>query len=349
LEHGLNEPPQSIESPLKFHNQSPSAESTVDSEGGYRPITALIDAGDIARPLTDNVFVSAQATLPPPEKSAPEPAAEPAHEPVTELVMSDVYERGLFWSEPLDWRFLPHGLLWEPPLANQREPRMFGKFTNANDESTIDTAIGGQFGLLRLAPIGRAHEGLQLDGMAAVFTRFNERRLLVSSDFRAGVPLTYAKGPWQFKLSYEHTSTHLGDEFIAVSGRAQVPHVRDEIVIGLARRFRNQWRLYGQAGFSFITSDIIGDDRDRYDWGFEWSKQCETTWLGQPFLAFDMDLRSDQDFHPNITVQVGWQWKEMTHRRSGRIALEFYDGRSPYGQFFLDDEQWFGAAFLFDW
>jgi hypothetical protein len=340
--------PKFSESGARADATAPPVRPLVESRA-YLPLAQINHAEDISRPLTDNVWVVANGQFPTPSAGSSTNEPETAAEPLVELTYSDADERGPFWSQPLEWQRLPIELLFEPPLANQRAPRMAAKFTNLNNESTIETAIGGQFGIYRLAPIDRIHEGIQIDGMAAVFTRFNERRLLVTSDFRAGVPLTYAKGPWQARLAYEHTSTHLGDEFIAVSDRAQVPHVRDEIVLGLARRFFDQLRLYGEVGLSFITSDVIGDNIDRYDWGIEWSRQCTTNWKGRPFAAFDMDLRSDQDYTPNLTVQLGWQWKEMAHRRSGRIALEFYDGKSPYGQFFLDDEDWIGLGFYFDW
>lgn len=347
--------PDALIDERKFSESAPPAQGSAaplrpsaDSRN-YLPLARINHAEDISRPLTDNVWVVANGAFPAPPPSASTTDPDTTAEPLVELTYSDADERSLFWSQPLEWQRLPIELLFEPPLANQRAPRMAAKFTNLNNESTIETAIGGQFGIYRLAPIDRIHEGIQIDGMAAVFTRFNERRLLVTSDFRAGVPLTYAKGPWQAKIAYEHTSTHLGDEFIAVSGRAQVPHVRDEIVLGLARRFFDQLRVYGEVGLSFITSDIVGDNIDRYDWGIEWSRQCTTSWKGRPFAAFDMDVRSDQDYTPNVTVQLGWQWKEMAHRRSGRIALELYDGKSPYGQFFLDDEDWLGVGFYFDW
>lgn len=262
---------------------------------------------------------------------------------------SDADSKTPFWSNPMQWVLLPDSLLWTPPLANQRAPRMYGKFTTLNNESTIDTAIGGEFGLIRWAPKGSNHDGFQVDGFAAVFTRFNQKRLLVTADYRVGVPVTYAKGPWSAKLSYEHTSTHLGDEFIHARGAVQVPHVRDEIVLGLARLFRDELRVYGQIGLSFNTSDIIRDDIDRYDWGIEWSRNRATGWKGQPFAAFDMDLRSDQNYAPNTTVQIGWQWKKRRWGNSARLALEYYNGKSPYGQFFLDNESWIGIGGFFDW
>jgi hypothetical protein len=244
---------------------------------------------------------------------------------------------------------LPRGQLWEAPLANQREPRMYGKLTTLDDESTIDTAVGAEFGLGRLTSETMPQESFQLGAMAAAFTRFNQKRMLVATDFRAGIPLTYAKGPWQAKLAYEHTSAHLGDDYMESTGRKAITYSRDEVVVGLARRFRDQFRLYGQMGYAFAASSSIHSNRDRYDWGIEWSKQQRTGLRGQPFVAFDMDLRSYQDYEANITVQFGWQWKEMQSPRSTRLAVEFYNGKSPFGQFFLDSESWVGVCAFLDW
>ena len=60
-----------------------------------------------------------------------------------------------------------------------------------------------------------------------------------------------------------------------------------------------------------------------------------------------MDLRSYQGYRLNNTLQVGWQW--VGHGRSVRLALEVYDGKSPYGQFYKDNEHWTGIAGYYDW
>lgn len=326
-------------------------ESEALAEPEYRSIALTAEHSPISTPITENVWVMDRVELstPPIPKPIPQSLEPPVgFEYATFECYSDADSCSPGWSEPLKYTPFPEGLLWQPPLANQREPRMFGKFTNHNDESTIETAIGAQFGLFRFGPQSRPFEGIQLDTFAAVFTRFNANRLLVTSDFRVGLPLTYSKGPWQTKFGYEHTSTHLGDEYIQATGRVQVPHVRDEFVAGLAYRFMEIFRVYGQAGYSFITSDIVGEDRDRYNLGIEWMRDCPTDWRGRPFAAVDLDLRSDQDYTGNLTVQVGWYWR-TPFRRSGRILLEYYTGKSPYGQFFQDNEDWIGIGGAYDW
>lgn len=345
LSETLNELPRVSEPP------APEVEEEVVFQPEYRSIALTAEHSGITSPVTENAWVMDRIELSTPPLPPPIPQTlnpPPGVEYATFESYSDADACSLGWSEPLLYSVLPQHLLWQPPLANQREPHMFGKFTNFDGESTIETAIGAQFGLIRFAPASRPYEGIQIDGFAGVFTRFNSNRLLVTSDFRVGLPVTYSKGPWQAKLGYEHTSTHLGDEYIEATGRMQEPHVRDEIVFGLAYRFMGMFRVYGQAGYSFITSDVIGEDRDRYDLGLEWMREGPTDWRGRPFAAVDLDLRSDQDFTGNLTVQVGWFWRTLT-RRSGRFLLEYYTGKSPYGQFFRDDENWFGVGGSYDW
>ncbi|WP_435022667.1 DUF1207 domain-containing protein (plasmid) [Tundrisphaera sp. TA3] len=252
------------------------------------------------------------------------------------------------WPEPLTYIPLPGDLLWKVPLANQREPRMYAKFTNFKQQSFIDTAIGAQFGLGRFAPEGREHEGFQLDVFAAVFTRFNDKRLLTAADYRAGIPLTYAKGPWSTKLSYEHTSTHIGDEYSEATGRMQKALAIDEIVLGISRNFGEHLRVYGQYGYAFLTSKYTNANmRNRFDFGISYSNYEDTGVKGRPYIAYDIDIRQYQNYNVNNTFQVGWQW--VRAGRSVRIGYEYYGGLSPYGQFYKQQENWSAIGFYLDW
>ena len=253
-------------------------------------------------------------------------------------------------------------------MANQREPRCELKLSDLNGHGTLDTEIGGVFGLSRVGPADNSHEGIELGAFAAVFMRFldeghpiagdvREAVPLTAVDYRAGLPLMLAMGDWQMKLSYEHTSCHLGDEYMLLaynygitgSKTESIRAVRDESVLGIARFFGDALRLYGQFGYSFLPSDtLVGKVPVRYDWGLEYSPPVPP--IGGPFAAFDMDLRAEQDFFRNITIQAGWQWKTNENRRSSaRIGVEYYDGHSPYGQFFDQRESYWALVAIFDW
>ncbi len=243
---------------------------------------------------------------------------------------------------------LPATLIWQPPLASQQEPRMWVRSSNANGESTIDTAIGTTRGLMNLLLDEERELAIQLDFFAVVFTRFNERRLLTAVDYRVGAPITAAWRDWRFKFGFEHSSSHIGDEYAAVTGKQQMVHVRDELVFGVARNLTQRWKVYGQFAYAVNTSELIGDQRDRFNLGTEWGLRQATDWRGSPFLAYDLTFRADQSHHPNHTLQLGWQIIDPISERRLRAFLELYRGLSPFGQFYRDHESWLGVVVSFD-
>jgi Protein of unknown function (DUF1207) len=264
-------------------------------------------------------------------------------------VFSDWFHQVFLWKDQqYEYGTLPATLLWKPPIANLREPQFYGIFHNISGKSYIDTAIGTQFGLGRIGPVGKSdptrqleNEGIQLDVFAAVFTRFDPKRFLTAIDYRAGIPLVYKKGPWSTKLSYEHTSTHIGDEYSQAFGVKQKPLVLDEVVFGLSRYWGEHLRAYGQFGYAFNTAkETNNNNRTRFDWGISYSNYYDTGPTGRPFAAYDMDVRSYQNNTPNNSFQLGWQW--VNHGRSVRLAFQYYEGRSMYGQFYTKNENWYG-------
>jgi hypothetical protein len=263
-------------------------------------------------------------------------------------------------ADDIIFELAPSGVLWEPPLANQREPRCFAKLLDLNGQSAVDAAVGTVFSLARIGPGNRPDEGFEIDVMAAVFTRIDDTETLTAADYRVGCPLTFAMEGWEMKLGYEHTSTHTGDVVLKnweADGMNQgvpapaVKVVRDEIMFGIARRFWDQFRVYGQLGRSFADNPDM-DVTWRFDGGLEWTPRPLGPWQGGPYAAFDMDLRSEQQYCPNITAQLGWRWQVggAAHRSSClRLAAEYYNGKSPYGHFLEDQETWWALMAAYDW
>ena len=88
--------------------------------------------------------------------------------------------------------------------------------------------------------------------------------------------------------------------------------------------------------------------------GIEWTPPPLGLRQGGPYAAFDMDLRSEQQYCPNVTAQLGWRWpvgsRAADHRSScARLAAEYYNGKSPYGRFLEDQETWWALTAAYDW
>jgi hypothetical protein len=246
---------------------------------------------------------------------------------------------------------LPPTLLWQPPMASPYAPRMgvmMTSLSNSTTTRTIDTAIGGEFGLVRWAASDGVGLQFQQDVFAVVFSRFSNEEAFTAADFRFGLPLTFAYDNWHWHIGYEHTSTHAGDDFIQNTGILRYRLIRDELAAGVDYVFWNQLRIYGEYGYAFYLQNPAGGPPGRFGWGLEWSKRETTDWYGQPFAAFDMAVRGDENYTLNVTTQVGWQWRDSASNRSLRVGLEYYTGRSPFGQFNQVRESYTGVGMWFD-
>jgi hypothetical protein len=247
----------------------------------------------------------------------------------------------------------PQQLLWEPPLASLREPRflfMPTTLSNPYTTRTLETAIGNTVGLLRVEPPDSGLR-LQLDMFGLVASRISSYDYLVTTDYRAGLPLTFACGPWHGKIGYEHTSTHLGDETLERTGRRPFDYIKDELVVGVGRWLcDDSLRVYGMAGWAFFL-DVPGtSDPFRFDLGFEWYKRRATGARGQPFAAGNVEFNGAVGYNPALSLQAGWQWRNPDRRLSQlRVFGQYYAGRSPYGMFFQDRESWFGVGVALDY
>lgn len=249
----------------------------------------------------------------------------------------------------------PGTLLWQPPYANQSEPRTYVRRTSLEELGMTpvdDIALGGTLPLFRWASNDRPGNAWQVDVFAMMASRFISQDYLMATDYRVGAPITFAYGRWSGKIAYEHTSTHVGDEYVKKTSRAYYSSTRDEIVFGLAYRFLEPFRVHGTVGYNFNKQASFrtgtGDYRDRYSLGAEWSRPLATGMKGQPFVAIDLECRGDLDYTPNFAVQAGWQWLAEAGRPGARLVAEYYDGRNPFGQFLDRHENRAGMALYYD-
>jgi len=249
----------------------------------------------------------------------------------------------------------PSTLLWTPPLAVKRDPRMMilaSDLKNYRSDYSLDTWIGGTQSILRVEPQG-IDFAAQLDIFGVVKSRLSPDDLMLA-DYRFGLPLSFEWGWWHGKIAYEHTSAHLGDEMIASRGLFVRSFSKDEIVLGIGRYVgdRKNLRVYGHYAYAvqFVVPGIedTAANRGRFDLGFEWFLREPQGFGGTPFAAANVEWRGDQGHQANINLQAGWMWRNpFTREGQFRVFAEHYTGRSPYGQFFAEKETFtsFGIAF----
>ena len=250
---------------------------------------------------------------------------------------------------PWDWQFVPTGILYKSYLAGAHEPRLGSAiFRDLGDRRLWDTVLGGRVGIIRYgSPGGGWADGFQLDVEGAAFVRLDADRELESTDFRAGLPLTYKSGNYSTKLAYYHISSHLGDEFLAKNEDAErIDFVRDVIVWGHSLQWTDDLRVYFEVGYGLHNKG--GSEPWEFQFGAEYSSVRPTGNGGSPFLAANGHLREEVGFGGNLVAQAGWQWRSVDYGPLFRMGVHYYNGKSAQFEFFDHFEHQLGFGIWYD-
>lgn len=248
------------------------------------------------------------------------------------------------------WQVLPDGLLYPAYLAGGRESRFASQWVHEKDKNGLwDIALGGRTGILRFgADTPRGPEGWQVDIEGAAFPRLtlDDRRELVSADFRFGIPLTYRQGVFEGKFGYYHISSHMGDEWMVRNNSLyRINYTRDALVLGLAARPHEDLRIYGEAGWAFYTRG--GSEPWEFQWGIDYSPARPSHRIPQPFFAVNGRIREEVDFGGNLTAQAGLQWRGHFGQLF-RTGLYYFHGKTDQYEFFREHEEHIGFGVWYD-
>ena len=286
----------------------------------------------------------------------------PANENYSSYVDADVYcEDGPYpyHSTPLIeqpaydawcWQLLPQGLIYRSYQAGVHESRLGIVLLESDNNPYWDAALGGRVGLLRFGSADAIRpQGWQLDFEGASLPRLtlDDARELESVDFRAGVPLTYGVGDWQFKFAYYHLSSHMGDEFALRTGllASRINYVRDSLVLGASYYPIPLVRLYAESAYAMNYQG--GAQPWEFQFGTEISQPGPTGFRGTPFVALNAHLREELDFGGDFTAQAGWLWRDPAGRTL-RLGGHYFNGKSSQFQFFDTSEEQIGAGMWYD-
>lgn len=351
------DPSRAVDPPGRSSAENPSGQSSwVD----YATATAFAPPPAGGMPAVVDLATRAQASDPlsPLSHSAGYPGDEPSRvrpasdeQPWPEFVEPPAYDHGhAMQASPWSWQLMPEGLFYRSYLAGVNEPRLAAQvFHEKGLGMQVDSTLGSRVGLIRFGNMDQSDpHGWQLDFEGAAMLRqdFENELDVVATDFRAGVPLTYADGPYRMKLAYYHLSSHLGDEYMLRTGAARINFSRDVIVWGHSLYVTPDWRVYFEAGYAFAYDD--GAEPWEFQFGVEYSPACRTDFWGVPFVAFNAHLREEVDFGGNVVFEIGRQWRRDPYGATTRFGLYYYNGKSPQFEFFDNYEHQIGIGLWYD-
>ena len=247
----------------------------------------------------------------------------------------------------------PVGDVFRPLVADPAAPRTFVSVLSLHTETDRVTiaslGTGVNFGLYRW-PGERPGEGWQASIFGAVFSQFNldaSADDLINTDYRIGLPLTYKRGEFSVRASLWHQSSHLGDELILNGNAPERVDLSIESVDFVFAWERGGWRPY--AGGFYLLRGPEGLHRNGGHAGVDYAGHAPV--LGGARLVGGLDLKwfEETDWHVGASAKLGLEFgRRHPERRGITVLVEYYEGFSPFGQFYRDDVTAYGVAVQFD-
>jgi hypothetical protein len=250
--------------------------------------------------------------------------------------------------------FLLNDKLFQPLIADPRWPHFSATYQHYIDDDQLKnvaaTSFGESFSIYRFnGPWDSTMEfGIQA-GVFAVFDLDSTSFDLINADYLVGIPLTIKKGNFSNMTRLFHQSSHLGDEFllrgrtkdrINLSYESLHSIFSYDLPIGL--------RVYAGGGYLMRR-----DPSDLKPWSTQAGLEFRSplTWMGdalRPLAAIDFQNREESDWHTDISIRTGIQFENPDFlSRKMQILLEYYNGKSPNGQFFERNIEFYGAGIHF--
>jgi hypothetical protein len=224
----------------------------------------------------------------------------------------------------------------------------------------VDISLGDDFAIYRWLDV-LWHGDLQVGIEAGIWSVFNMDphpdiaggTELVNTDFYCGIPLTYAKDKWSFRLRLYHISSHLGDEFIVNHpqfsrpspdnnpNNGRVNPSNEAVDFAVSYQASEAIRVYAVPG-AIVHSDPTFPWKPMYiEYG------TEARFLGTKFyrqklygtVYVGLHLRNYQELNWNFdgTYKIGYEFSKLQGiGRKVRVYIEYHHGYSLEGQFSKD-------------
>lgn len=258
-----------------------------------------------------------------------------------EITSGHARRGGFFW--------LPIHSQFRPLIADPRWPDfsaayqyyLTDQFTNVNAVS-----MGETFGLVRysLANGDILELGIQ-GGIFAIFDLDSSSFDLVNADYLAAIPFTYATGNFSAMLRLLHQSSHLGDEYLLHNpGVTRINLSYEDVNLLASYEVNADLRLYGGVAYIFESTP------DLRPWslqaGGEYVARQFTLPLSlEPVAAVDLQFHEEGGWAPNLSLRLGVQYPSpFAIARDAQLLWEFYDGKSPNGQFYTQTVAYTGLV-----
>lgn len=220
----------------------------------------------------------------------------------------------------------------------------------------IGVSLGDDFPIYRWLDVIYGGD-LQIGIEAAIWSVFNmdphpnlvrgAASELINTDFYVGIPITYANGPWSFRLRGYHISGHLGDEYMIDHPETVRLNPSIEAIDFFASYQASEAiRLFVGPGV-YVHSDPTFKWKPIYiEYGTEarflGSKFMKQRLYGTCFIAMLWRNLEQLDYNFDGTYRFGYEFSKLQGiGRKFRLYIGYHHGYSLEGQFAKERTHYF--------
>jgi len=248
-------------------------------------------------------------------------------------------------TQPGEVMVLPRGDVFQPLLADSKEPEIMGsvlKSWRALDRRLAAVELGESVGMLRWRG-RRPGDGVQIGVSAAIFAQFDletQSKDLLNTDFLIGMPVTVREGAWSARARFYHQSSHVGDTVLTARQPGRI-NLSFEAIELLVSRDLGPVRVYG-GGEYLLRRDPGSLRRARAHVGAQVTSGPVLSAGGfgraRAVIAVDVKGPGPDRSAVGTSVRAGLEFTPpgAVPRRWG-VLLHFYTGPAPYGQYYVED------------
>lgn len=226
----------------------------------------------------------------------------------------------------------------------------------------VDISLGDDFAIYRWLDV-LWHGDLQIGIEAGIWSVFNmdphhniaSGTELVNTDYYCGIPITYARDRWSFRLRGYHISSHLGDEFLVnhpgfvfinsgPKSQRDNPRIHrvnpsiEAIDFAVSYQASEAIRLYAFPG-AIVHSDESFPWKPMYiEYGTEvrflGTKFYKQKLYGTVYIGLHWRNYQELDWNFDGTYKIGYEFSKLQGiGRKFRFYIEYHHGYSLEGQF----------------
>ena len=238
-------------------------------------------------------------------------------------------------------------------IADPRHIQLSASYYRLDGQNTSDIGLGYSWGLTRWRS-GELQDWLwewDVEGMA--YSRFQIGggiNKFETVDFFANLPVTVRRGDVAFKGTLYHESSHLGDDYIRDTHNTGFRSSNEGVRLQASVEPRRYARLYG--GTTYLLHEIPVAGPWSLQGGLEFfsddltrSKRIRTRLFVAQDFQWHQDVQWNMDSHTVAGLKFNFH-ESLT--RAMRVQLGYFNGHSPFGQFYTQRTHYADVSLAFE-